>query len=161
MRLGTGRGTPTFYEQFPPLDAHALRDENPPFGAADTAPQIVAERRHLFYVPEGVASLYMYISTLVGKRQAEFWPVYQGRFKSFPVQEDDHYYRLCRYVARNPLRANLVERAEALRRSVQRGAPFGEASWQVATAAKLGLQSALRQVGRPKKDQGNPCGNVT
>ena len=39
-------------------------------------------------------------------------PVYQGRFKSFPVQDDDHYYTVCRYAERNPLRANLVDRAE-------------------------------------------------
>jgi len=39
-------------------------------------------------------------------------PVYQGRFKSFPVQEDDHYFTVCRYVERNPLRANRVARAE-------------------------------------------------
>lgn len=38
--------------------------------------------------------------------------VYQGRFKSFPVQDDDHYYVVCRYVERNALRANLVQRAE-------------------------------------------------
>jgi putative transposase len=38
--------------------------------------------------------------------------VYQGRFKSFPVQQDDHYFTVCRYVERNPLRANLVARAE-------------------------------------------------
>jgi putative transposase len=39
-------------------------------------------------------------------------PLYQGRFKSFPVQADEHFYRVCRYVERNALRANLVERAE-------------------------------------------------
>lgn len=38
--------------------------------------------------------------------------LYQGRFKSFPVQEDDHLYTLLRYVERNPLRAGLVRRAE-------------------------------------------------
>jgi putative transposase len=42
-------------------------------------------------------------------------PVYQGRFKSFPVQEDDHFFTVCRYVERNPLRANLVARAESWR----------------------------------------------
>jgi putative transposase len=41
--------------------------------------------------------------------------VYQGRFKSFPVQSDAHFLALCRYVERNALRANLVPRAEAWR----------------------------------------------
>ena len=39
-------------------------------------------------------------------------PVYQGRFKSFPIQRDEHLLKVCRYVERNPLRAKLVERSE-------------------------------------------------
>jgi len=39
-------------------------------------------------------------------------PVYQGRFKSFPVQTDEHFLSVARYVERNPLRAKLVARAE-------------------------------------------------
>ena len=132
-------------------------------------------------------------------------PVYQGRFKSFPVQQDDHYFTVCRYVERNPLRAHLVARAErwrwsslwhrvrgtavpwlsdgplplpglwtahvngaeteaelaALRRSVARGAPFGDAAWQVQTATALGLESALRHQGRPKKLTGVARENLT
>ncbi|MHC4718089.1 MAG: transposase, partial [Planctomycetota bacterium] len=38
--------------------------------------------------------------------------LYQGRFKSFPIQSDTHYLRVCRYVERNALRAGLVRRAE-------------------------------------------------
>jgi putative transposase len=38
--------------------------------------------------------------------------LYQGRFKSVPVQSDEHLLTLCRYVERNPLRAGLVRRAE-------------------------------------------------
>ena len=38
--------------------------------------------------------------------------LYQGRFKSFPIQRDDHFLIVCRYVERNALRANLVECAE-------------------------------------------------
>ena len=122
-------------------------------------------------------------------------PLYQGRFKSFPVQSDEHLLKVCRYVERNALRANLVRRAEnwqwsslwrgrqeqdgawladwpiprptswldivnqpeseaevaALRRCVQRGAPFGEESWTVATAKRLRLESSLRPTGRPRK----------
>jgi putative transposase len=121
-------------------------------------------------------------------------PLYQGRFRSFPVQEDDHLLTVLRYVERNPLRANLVKRAqdwpwsslhlrgtagrdlldegpvplpanwkrhvnmpltevelEALRRSVSRGNPFGEADWQRQAAEQLGLQTSLRPRGRPRK----------
>jgi len=38
--------------------------------------------------------------------------VYQGRFKSFMAQRDEHLEWLLRYVERNPLRAGLVERAQ-------------------------------------------------
>jgi putative transposase len=38
--------------------------------------------------------------------------LYQGRFKSFPVQEDDHLLSVLRYVQRNPRRAGLVSEAE-------------------------------------------------
>lgn len=38
--------------------------------------------------------------------------LYQGRFKSFPIQDDGHYLTACRYVERNALRAGLVARAE-------------------------------------------------
>src|SRR5581483_3399563 len=32
--------------------------------------------------------------------------LYHGRFKSFPIESDDHLYTVLRYVERNPLRAN-------------------------------------------------------
>ena len=48
----------------------------------------------------------------------------------------------------------------ALRRSVQRGCPFGGGAWVAQTAAHLGLESSLRPGGRPRKtgqaDDGQP-----
>lgn len=38
--------------------------------------------------------------------------IYQGRFKSFPVQDDGHFLAVCRYVERNALQAGLVAAAE-------------------------------------------------
>jgi len=117
--------------------------------------------------------------------------LYQGRFKSFPVQEDEHFLTVCRYVERNPLRANLVSRAElwkwsslwtwnraaptvplarwpvprptdwiehvnapqteaelnAIRRSVVRSRPFGEAEWTLKTAKSLGHQIKVETQG--------------
>src|SRR5262249_52808558 len=37
--------------------------------------------------------------------------VWQGRFRAFPIQEDDHLFTVLRYIERNPVRAGLVERA--------------------------------------------------
>ena len=51
--------------------------------------------------------------------------LYQGRFKSFPAQGDEHFYTVCQYVERNALRANLVAQAEAWRWS---------SLWQIAQA---------------------------
>lgn len=39
-------------------------------------------------------------------------PLYQGRFKSFPVQADEHFLTLCRYVEANASRAKLVKKSE-------------------------------------------------
>jgi len=38
--------------------------------------------------------------------------LYQGRFKSFPIQTEAYFHTAMRYVERNPLRAQLVTRAE-------------------------------------------------
>jgi len=38
--------------------------------------------------------------------------LYQGRFKAFPIEEDEHLLAALRYVERNPLRASLCEYAE-------------------------------------------------
>jgi putative transposase len=38
--------------------------------------------------------------------------VWQGRFRAFPIQEDDHLLTVLRYIERNPVRAGLVERAQ-------------------------------------------------
>jgi putative transposase len=128
--------------------------------------------------------------------------LYQGRYKSFPIAEDDHYFTVLRYVERNALRAGLVDSAEAwawgslahrvrgadiadiekgwpkisdgplplpsgwlrqvnkpqseaeleaLRRSVQRGQPFGSDGWTRKTAERMNLESTLRSRGRPRR----------
>jgi putative transposase len=41
----------------------------------------------------------------------------------------------------------------ALRRSADRGTPFGGNRWQKNTVTKLGLESTLRNRGRPRKPE--------
>lgn len=41
--------------------------------------------------------------------------LYQGRYKSFPVQNDEHFLVVCRYVERNAVAGGLVDRAEKWR----------------------------------------------
>jgi putative transposase len=123
--------------------------------------------------------------------------LYQGRFKSFPIEQDEHFYTVTRYVERNPLRAGLVDRAEAwrygslalrldatreeravladwpvalprtwvahvnqaqteseaeaVRKCIARGAPYGGEAWTKRTVASLGLEHTQRPRGRPRK----------
>jgi putative transposase len=53
--------------------------------------------------------------------------VWQGRFKAFPIEEDEHLWTVLRYVERNALRANLVRRAECWPWSS--AAAFGGGKW--------------------------------
>ena len=52
---------------------------------------------------------------LVHRHMVGYGHLYQGRYKSFPVQKDDHFLQVCRYVERNALRAKLIDRAESWR----------------------------------------------
>ena len=38
--------------------------------------------------------------------------LYQGRLKTFPIEDDSHFLSVLRYVERNPVRASLCNRAE-------------------------------------------------
>jgi putative transposase len=66
--------------------------------------------------------------------------LYQGRYKAFSVQADEHFLVVCRYVERNPLRAGLVEHAHEWRWSSHAShigrasshATLTTASWPVA-----------------------------
>jgi putative transposase len=78
--------------------------------------------------------------------------VWQGRFKAFPIERDEHLLTVLRYVERNPLRADLVDRAEAWPWSSLAWRPSGQrpqllSDWPVAcprnwVAAVNGVQSA-------------------
>ena len=46
--------------------------------------------------------------------------VWQGRFKVFPIEQDDHLLTVLRYIEQNPVRAHLVGRAEDWRWSSAR-----------------------------------------
>jgi putative transposase len=41
--------------------------------------------------------------------------IWQGRFKAFPIQQDEHLLAVLRYIERNPVRAGLAGRAEEWR----------------------------------------------
>ena len=59
--------------------------------------------------------------------------VWQGRYKAFPIQQDEHLLTVLRYVERNPLRARLVRRAELW--------PWSSLAWR-ANGRRPGMLSA-------------------
>ena len=61
--------------------------------------------------------------------------IYQGRYKSFPVQDESYLYNVLRYVEANPLRARLVSRAE---------------DWPWSSLSKATMRDGLVEVLRPK-----------
>ena len=56
--------------------------------------------------------------------------VYQGRFKSFLLESDEHLWTVCRYVERNALRGGLLAGAEQWRWSSVWRRQFGDAEQQ-------------------------------
>jgi putative transposase len=48
---------------------------------------------------------------LIHRQEVGTGHVYQGRYKSFAMQDDEHLATACRCVERNPVRANAVERS--------------------------------------------------
>jgi putative transposase len=79
---------------------------------------------HLVLWPERDGDLATFMQQLTTKhvrrwqlhrRKVGYGHVYQGRYKSFPVEEQEYFYQVVRYVERNALRAGLVDRAEAWR----------------------------------------------
>lgn len=124
--------------------------------------------------------------------------LYQGRYKSFPVNTDEYFIQLARYVERNPLRAKLVKKAQYwkwgslwirqqgtieqkqllskwpivpsknylklvntvqlktevdnIRTSIIKNRPLGQDKWVQNISKELGLESSLRNPGRPRKN---------
>jgi putative transposase len=76
---------------------------------------------HLVLWPERTGDLAAFMQKLTitharnwqeHRHRVGYGHLYQGRYKSFPIQGDDHFYHVVRYVERNALRANLVARAQ-------------------------------------------------
>ena len=76
---------------------------------------------HMLLWPEDDGDLASFMQQLTNthvKRWKEHYhekgygPLYQGRYKSFPVQTEAYFYNVARYIERNPVRAKLTDRVE-------------------------------------------------
>ena len=82
---------------------------------------VMPNQFHLVVWPRGDGDLSRFMRWLAmthtqrwhaDRRSAGSGHLYQGRFKSFPVQDDGQFDTVCRYVERNAPRAGLVARSE-------------------------------------------------
>ena len=97
--------------------------------------------------------------------------LYQGRFKSFPIQEDSHFLAVCRYVEANPVRAGLVQSAEdwvwgGLHARQRGDKPFALSEWPVGRPRNWGLhvnepvQAEVLENLRISVNRGRPWGDA-
>lgn len=194
--------TPEDYRLFEKLLASAAEET----GMRILAYTLMPNHWHLLLYPvdDGDLGLFMHRLTNSHTRQVHsrtgtigHGPVYQGRYKSFLIQDDPHLLTVLKYIERNPVRAQLVSRAEewqwgsawrrvhrtsaqrkllaqspvllpeeyvswinvaeqseelkCIRTSVNKGAPFGKASWKEKMTDRFSLGATLRNPGRPRK----------
>jgi putative transposase len=137
--LNRANGRATLFEDAPDYDAfvRVLAEAVQRFPVQLFAFCVMPNHFHLVLRPEddGGLSQFMRWLTLTHtqrwhahRHSAGTGHVYQGRFKSFPVQDDEHLHTVCRYVERNALRAGLASRAEHWRWGSLRNdpAPLGD-----------------------------------
>jgi putative transposase len=79
---------------------------------------------HLVLWPKGDSDLVAFMQRLTithvtrwqkHRGQVGYGHLYQGRYKCFPVESDEYFYQVVRYVERNALRADLVRQADQWR----------------------------------------------
>jgi putative transposase len=77
---------------------------------------------HMVLCPAGDGDVSRFMKVLLGIHSLRWQAhrgtlgqgaVYQGRFRAFAIQTERYFLRVCRYVEQNPVRAHLVETAEA------------------------------------------------
>jgi len=103
-----------FFEQ-------VLTEAKERYGMRLLAYSVMPNHWHLVVYPRGNGDLSKFMSWLTlthtqrwhaSKETRGQGHLYQGRYKSFLCQEDNHFISLARYVERNALKANLIGKAE-------------------------------------------------
>jgi putative transposase len=82
---------------------------------------VMSNHWHLVLRPKGDGDLSSFMQWLTlthvqrwraAHQTVGFGPLYQGRFRAFPIEEDPHLLTVLRYVERNPVRAGIVTQAQ-------------------------------------------------
>jgi putative transposase len=82
---------------------------------------LMSNHWHLLLRPrsdDALSRLMAWITVTHARRHHMHYPdpgcghLYQGRFKSFPIQSDEHFLTVARYIHYNPVRAGLVQLAQ-------------------------------------------------
>jgi len=131
-----------------------------------------ANHIHLLLRPQGTSVSRVVQSLLVSHTQRYHrfrdtcGHVWQGRFKSPLVQDDEHLLCVLRYIEANPIRAGIVQRAGQYRWSSFAAHGEGKAdplldavTGYEALAARLHLDLTIRPRGRPRTKATKPKGN--
>ena len=158
---------------------------------------------HLVLMPEEAINLSKWMHWLMTSHVRRYHKhyetsghIWQGRFKSSLIQQDEHLLIVLRYVEGNPVRAGLVSFAkewqwsshneriehnyklvdevpvdtpeewrryvdtpltdkelEKLRQKLRRQSPFGDEEWTERISKEFGLESTIRPIGRPRKEE--------
>ena len=119
LNRGHGRGTVFHKEADFAAFAKLLREAGERLDVRLLAYCLLSNHFHLLVWPRGdgdLSAYMMWLTTAHVRRYHQHYHssghVWQGRFRSFPIQEDDHLLTVHRYMERNPVRAGLVERAQ-------------------------------------------------
>lgn len=79
---------------------------------------LMSNHFHLIAEPSDIDTLSRYMHRVLQRyalqhhrRNGTTGHLWQGRYKSFPIESDTHYLTVVQYVLRNPVRAGIVERA--------------------------------------------------
>jgi len=132
--LNRGNGRPTVFHKDGDLDAFVrlLCQAQERVDVRLIAFCLMPNHFHLAVWPrrDGELSAYMmWLLTAQVRRYQQHYHssghVWQGRFRAFAIQEDEHLLTVLRYSERNPLRAGFVERAQDWRWSSARQAREG------------------------------------
>jgi putative transposase len=119
LNRGNGRRTVFHKEADFAAFAKLLREAGERLDMRLLAYCLLPNHFHLLLWPRGdgdLSAYMMWLTTAHVRRYHRHYHssghVWQGRFRSFPIQEDVHLLTVHRYVERNPVRAGLVARAQ-------------------------------------------------